>query len=108
MKKYLSLAVTIFCIMTTSIAVFASYWKSTESGGTWERGRNDSNKIAYSYYYHSGRTHGATSVTDLRPGTRSRVCCGPNCRAESRSYFSDGNSWHPYWHFCKDTHNGSI
>ncbi len=108
MKTFISSITTLLVIFCTSLTVFASYWTSNVGGGTWRRGREDGPKEAYSYYYHSRRTHGATSQTDLAPGATSRRCAGSDRRAESRSNFVDPRSCKPYWHMCKDTHDGNF
>ena len=107
MKKFISPIIALLVITCTSLTVFAKDWKSNESGGIWERGRTEGGpKNSYSYYYHSNRTHGATSQTDDKPGTTARVCTGSGKRAESHATCRDPDSWHPYWHFCQNTHGG--
>lgn len=105
MKKFISPIIALLVITCTSLTVFAKDWKSNESGGIWERGRTEGGpKNSYSYYYHSNRTHGATSQTDDKPGTTARVCTGSGEEARSLSDFIKANSWHPYWHFCDGKH----
>lgn len=107
MKKFISLNMTLLVIVCTLLTAFAKDWKSNVGGGIWERGRSDGGpKTSYSYYYHQDRTHGATSQTDIWPGTSARVCAAPGIRAESESDYKNPNKWHPYWHYCQDNHGG--
>lgn len=104
MKKYLSAVFTLLLVPCLTLTAFASHYLTNEAGGIWERGRNDGQKTAFSNYDHPRKDHGATSQTDLAPGTESRVCVGPGEVAESLSDFIKANSWHPYWHFCNGEH----
>ncbi len=104
MKKCLSVFSVLLLIPCLTLSVFASYYLTNEAGGIWERGRNDDKKTAFSSYNHPRKDHGATSQTDLAPGTESRVCAPPGEVAESISDFLKASSWHPYWHFCNGKH----
>lgn len=96
-KKHISLALTLFTLMSTSVIAFATV--TSAGGGTWDYDVNHKpGCTCWSNYTHNSLRHGSTAVNG-----DGDMDCADGIVAGETSYASVASTAHSnkaYWHRC--------